>query len=88
MPRSPRHAVRGDPQAVDGVVRVGADDDRERALARAGRRAALFVEREQQPIEPDPETDPRRRPAAEQLDEAVVPPAAAERLLLALAPRE
>ena len=35
---------------------------------------------------PDPEADPGRRPAAQQLDQAVVAPAATDRLLLALAP--
>ena len=45
---------------------------------------ALLVEREDEPVEADPEPDPRRRLAAEELDQAVVPTAAAERLLLAL----
>ena len=38
-----------------------------------------------QPVEPDPEADAGRRPTTQQLDEAVVPATAADRLLLALA---
>ena len=74
--------VRGDSQARDGIRRVAADDDRNRR--RLGRRGdARRLEREQHPIEPEPEADARRRPAAEQLDEPVVAPAAADRGLLA-----
>ena len=52
-----------------------------------GRVDALLLEREQDPVEPEPEPDPRRRLAAEQLDQAVVAAAAAERRLLARRPR-
>ena len=48
--------------------------------------APVSVRARIEPVEPDPEPDPGRRPPAEQLDQAVVPPAAADRLLLALAP--
>ena len=47
---------------------------------------AGLVEGEDEPIEADPEPDARRRPPAEQLDQAVVAAPAADRLLLALAP--
>ena len=43
-----------------------------------------LLERQDQPIEPDAEPDARRRATAEQLDQAVVAAAAADRLLLAL----
>src|SRR6476619_7210461 len=78
---------RRDPQPIDGRRRIGTDHDRSGGVARRGgfARAALFVEGEQQPIEPDPETDPRGRPPAEQLDEAVVPPSPTQSLLLTLA---
>ena len=61
------------------------DHDRDRRRLRAAPRTPVSLEREDQPVEPDPEPDPGRRPAAEQLDQAVVAAAAAERLLLALA---
>ena len=43
-------------------------------------------QREDEPVDADPEPDAGRRPAAEQLDQTVVAAAAADRLLLALAP--
>ncbi len=76
---------RGDAQAADRVVRVGADDDGHRHGLRDRGHAGL-VEREDQPVDADPEADPRRRPPTEQLDETVIAPPAADRLLLALAP--
>ena len=44
-----------------------------------------LVEREDQPVDADPEPDARRGPAAEQLDQAVIASPATDRLLLALA---
>ena len=80
---------RGDPQAFRRRLRVGADDDRGgRVVPGRGASVALLGEREEQPVEADPEPDARRRPAAEQLDQAVVAAAAADRLLLALATRD
>ena len=72
-------------QPGHGVVRVGADDDRHRAPAPAAGAGAGLGQGEDEPVEADPEADAGRRPAAEQLDQAVVAAAAAERLLLALA---
>ena len=46
---------------------------------------ALLLHREHRPVEADPEADPRRRPAAEELGEAVVAAAATDGLLLTLA---
>ena len=50
-------------------------------------RDALLGEGEDDPVEADPEPDAGRRRTAQQLDEAVIAPAAAERLLLALGAR-
>ena len=75
-----------DTEPVHGGVRVGAHDDGHRVGFGNGRGAAR-LEREHHPIQPDPEADPRRRLAAEQLDEPVVAAAPTERLLLPSAPR-
>ena len=55
----------------------------DRMLRRAGRHAGLR-EREDDAVEPEREADARRRLAAQQLDQAVIAAAAAERRLLAL----
>ena len=80
-----RPQVGRDPQSIRGPGRIRTDDNRERpGLGR--RRGAHGREGEDDPIESEPEADPRCRPPAEKLDEPVIPPTAAERLLLALAP--
>src|SRR6185295_2089414 len=79
-----RSERRRDPQALRGGRRIRPDDDGDRSRL-GGRRRALLVEGEEDAIEPQPEADAGRRPPAEELDEAVVAPAPAERLLLALA---
>ena len=73
-----RHA-----QPRQGVLGIGADHhdghhDRRRWLD------ALRLERQQHPVETQPEADAGRGLAAQQLDQAVVAPAAAECLLLPL----
>ena len=77
-----------DAQPFYGRSRIRADHDGRRRIG--GRRAVsvalLLVECQEQPVEPDPEPDAGRGPAAEQLDEAVVAAATTDRLLLALAP--
>ena len=75
--------VRGDPQACDRVIGIGAHHDDRRWRVR-GDLPALLAEREEEPVQADPETDPRRRPPTKKLDEAVVAATAADRLLLAL----
>ena len=79
-----RTEARRQPQPADRVVGVGADHDRHQGGLRDRRRARL-VEREDQPVEADPEPDARRGPAAEQLDQAVIASPATDGLLLALA---
>ena len=76
--------VRGDREPGGGRIRVGADDDGHGRRLGRGHDTGLG-QSEEQPVQPDPEADPGRRPPAEQLDEAVVAPAATDRLLLALA---
>ena len=49
-----------------------------------GRGDVRLGQGQDEPIDADPEADPRRRAAAQELDEPVVAPAAADRLLLAL----
>ena len=78
----PRLAKLGrDTEPVDGGVRVGADDDGHRVGFGRGRGVR---QREHDPVEPDPEADPGRRLATEELDEPVVTAASTECLLLAL----
>ena len=80
-----RPEERRDPEPVGSGVRVGADHDGDRRRRIRDGRRPLRLEGKQHPVEAEPEPDPRRRPAAEQLDEPVVAAAAADRLLLALA---
>ena len=80
-----RPQVRRDPESLGGRGRVGADDHGDRRRLGGRDRRPPRAERQQDAIEPDSEPDARRRPPAEQLDEPVVAPAAAERRLLAAA---
>src|SRR5262249_32275943 len=66
------------PWLVAAVVQRDEDVD----LLRLGLHA-LGLEREQEPLDARAEADPRRRLAAELLDQAVVAPAAADRALCA-----
>jgi len=71
---------RRDPQAVRGRRRVGSHDHGDRR--RVGDRGmARRLEREERPVETEPEPDRRRGPAAEQLDQPVVAPPSAQRRL-------
>src|SRR3954468_10888621 len=87
-PRRPQ--ARRDRQPLGRRVGIGADDDGQRPgpLVHGCRRRSsrLLLEHEEDPIDAEPEADTGRRAATEELDEAVVPTAAAERLLLPLAP--
>ena len=80
-----RAELRDDPEPRDGVVGVGADDDRDRRRLGAAAATPVSVSARTSRSSPIPKPIAGRRPAAEQLDQPVVPPAAAERLLLALA---
>jgi len=77
--------VRGDSQPRGRVFRVGTDDDRDRRRLRCDACCPSgLAQGEEQPVDSDAEPDPGRRAAAEQLDEAVVPSATTDRLLLSL----
>jgi hypothetical protein len=78
---------RRDPEPLGGRLGIRAHDHRGGAIhARDGETArSLIPQRQDQPIQPDPEADGRGGAAAQQLHQAVVPPTAADRLLLALA---
>ena len=78
--------VRHDPESRHRVVGVRAHDH-DVGLRRLGQRDPFLGERQDDPVEADPEPDARRRRAAQQLDEPVIAAAAAERLLLALGAR-
>src|SRR3954451_4423979 len=80
-----RAQICGELQSSDRVVGVRADDDGDRSRLRRDGRAGLG-EGDDEPVDADPEADARRGPAPEELDEAVVAAAAADRLLLSLAP--
>src|SRR5207248_1581399 len=71
-----------DPEPVGGRGRVRPDDDGDRR-GLDERRRRLRLEREEDPVEAEPEADPRRRLAAEELDESVIAAPAAEGGLLA-----
>ena len=87
MSASNAHAGRaqlaGDPQPI-GMVVAGAEHRDQRRPWR--KLDALRLHREHRPIEADPESDARRRPTTEELGQAVVAAAAADGVLLALAP--
>src|SRR2546427_1701499 len=74
---------RRDPQALDRGARIRADDDGLRRRFGRTRADPGLLEREEDPVESDPEPDPRRRTTAERLDEVVVAAAAPDRRLLA-----
>src|SRR4051794_35311177 len=84
--RDPRRAQVGrDSQPCSRVIGVGSDDDRDEGRFRR-HLAARLDEREDEPVDADAEPDSGSGPSAEELHEAVVASAAADRLLLALAP--